>query len=241
MIIKNRGEKYSISYGQKNIEFELFFCNRKTMEVAVHPDCEITIKAPLGTDMEIINRKVLKRARWIIKQIDYFSQFIPRTPARSYVSGETHLYLGKQYRLKLFQGKYDEVKLFRGYFNVSYKDIITPEKVKKLLEDWYITKAQMHFSKSFDNVWDKFVKFDLTKPSFVIKRMQKRWGSLSKNGKITLNLDLIKAPKECIDYVIIHELCHLKYHNHSSDFYKLLDSFNPDWKKAKHKLEFSLI
>ncbi len=241
MITKDEGETYSISYGQKILDFELFFCNRKTMEVAVHPDCTITIKVPLGTDLEIINRKVLKRARWLIRQIGYFSQFIPRTPTRSYVNGETHLYLGKQYRLKLCQGECDAVKLLRGYFNISCKGIVTPEKVKKLLEAWYITKAQIHFSRSFNNCWDKFVKFDLTKPNFVIRRMQKRWGSLSKNGKITLNLDLIKAPKECIDYVVIHELCHLKYHSHSSEFYKLLDSFNPNWKKAKHKLELSLI
>ena len=71
--------------------------------------------------------------------------------------------------------------------------------------------------------------------------MQKRWGSLSDKGTVTLNTDLIRAPKECIDYVVTHELCHLKYNNHGPEFYKLLDSVIPGWEKIKHKLELSMV
>ena len=74
-----------------------------------------------------------------------------------------------------------------------------------------------------------------------IMQLKKRWGSLSKNGTLTLNRDLIKAPKECIEYVIIHELCHLEHHNHGPEFYRLLERSLPDWVKRKHKLEMALI
>ena len=73
-----------------------------------------------------------------------------------------------------------------------------------------------------------------------IRRMKTRWGSLSPNSILTLNMDLIRAPKECVDYVIIHELCHLQYPNHGPGFYKLMESVMPDWGRRKHKLDFSV-
>ncbi len=90
-------------------------------------------------------------------------------------------------------------------------------------------------------VWQKFNGLGIGKPKLSIKRMQKRWGSLSGKGIVTLNADLIRAPKECIDYVVTYELCHLKYYNHSPEFYKLLDSVIPGWEKIKHKLELSMV
>jgi predicted metal-dependent hydrolase len=81
----------------------------------------------------------------------------------------------------------------------------------------------------------------MVQPKLSMKRMQKRWGSLSDKGTVTLNIDLIRAPKECIDYVVTHELCHLKYHDHSPEFYKLLDAVLPGWEKIKHKLELCMV
>ncbi|MBL0699791.1 MAG: M48 family metallopeptidase [Desulfosarcina sp.] len=109
------------------------------------------------------------------------------------------------------------------------------------MNNWCLRKTNIQFNESLTRCWQKFKAFDLTRPSISIKRMKKRWGSLSNKGTVTLNTDLIKAPKECIDYVVTHELCHLKYHDHSPEFYKLLDSVIPRWKKIKHKLELSMI
>ena len=116
-----------------------------------------------------------------------------------------------------------------------------PEVIKQLMDQWYLNKALLHFNESLDRCWKKFQKFDSAKPSISVKRMKKRWGSLSKKGLMTLNPELIKAPKECIDYVVTHELCHIKYHNHSAEFYNLLYSILPDWKMIKQKLELQLI
>jgi len=233
--------KYSVLYGQKTIDFSLFYCNRKTLEIAVHPDSTVVVKAPERSDIELIEKKILKRARWILRQLNYFKQFNPKTPERCYVNGETHLYLGKQYRLKLAEGPENTVRLFRGYFHITCRSKPTPTTAKKLLNQWYLEKAQVQFAMSMDRCWQKFNVLGNGQPRLSIKRMQKRWGSLSNKGTVTLNTELIRAPKECIDYVVTHELCHLKYHDHSPEFYKLLESVVPDWETIKHKLELSMV
>lgn len=234
-------DKRSVIYGRKTIDYNLFYSERKTMEIAVHPDSTVIVKAPINADISVIEKKLNKRARWIIRQLNYFKQYIPKTPDRCYVNGETHLYLGKQYRLKLMEGTENSVKLYRGFFHITCRDAPSPEIAKKLLNGWYLEKASMQFQESMDRCWKKFNNFDFVKPKISIKRMQKRWGSLSDKGTVTLNTALIRAPKECIDYVVTHELCHLKYHNHGPEFYKLLDSVVPGWEKIKHKLELSMV
>ncbi|TLU84919.1 MAG: M48 family metallopeptidase [Chlorobium sp.] len=211
------------------------------MEVAVHPDCSVVVKVPTGSNMVLIETKINKRARWILQQQSYFSQFTPKTPERSYVNGETHLYLGKHYRLKIAQGDENSVKLSRGFFHVTLRDEPNPERAKKLLSKWYVGKASLQFNESLERCWPRFTRFALPKPAITIKRMQKRWGSLSDKGMVTLNTNLVKAPKECIDYVVTHELCHLKHPDHGSEFYKLLDNVIPDWEKVKHKLELGML
>lgn len=233
--------KRSIVYGSNLINYRLLYCDRKTMEIAVHPDSSVIVKAPFESDISLIEKKINKRARWILRQIRYFNQFTPRTPKRCYVNGETHLYLGKQYRLKLKVGTENSVKLSHGFFLITSSNKPTPLTADKMLNEWYLEKAKFHFRDSMDRCWQKFSNFGFNKPKLSIKKMKKRWGSLSEKGIMTLNADLIKAPKECIDYVVTHELCHLKYHNHGPEFYKLLDSVIPDWKKIKHKLELRVV
>jgi predicted metal-dependent hydrolase len=229
------------SYGSEKIEFGYCHVGRKTLEIAVHPNQSVIVKAPLGTEADEIYRKVVRRARWIIKQKNFFRQFEPRTPVRYYVGGETHLYLGKRYRLKIKKGRRDEVKLMRGYFEIQVKGPVSSRKVKNLLDEWCVKKAVDKFREALDRCWLPFRKQSVARPKLQIRRLKKRWGSLSARGILTLNTDLIRAPKECIDYVITHEFCHLKYRDHNSKFYALLKKIVPDWEKRKHKLELTLV
>ena len=233
-------KKHSIMYGGNTIIFSLFYSDRKTMEVSVHPDCTVVVKVPLLTDITLIEKKVFMRSRWILKQLNYFKQFSPKTPERCYLNGETHLYLGKQYRLKVSVGTENSVKLSHGFFYITCRSMLTPGAVKKLLDHWYLEKARLQFFQSMNRSWQKFNGLGIEQPKLSMKRMKTRWGSLSDKGTVTLNTDLIRAPKECIDYVVTHELCHLKYHNHSPEFYALLDSIIPGWKMVKHRLEVTL-
>lgn len=230
-----------VSYGREKIEFSFCHVSRKTLEIAVHPNQSVMVKAPLGVEPAEVQRRVARRARWIIKQRNYFRQFEPGTPARCYVGGETHLYLGKRYRLKIMKGRRDEIKLVRGYFKIQVKGRISSDKIKSLLDAWYTEKAVNKFKDSFDRCLANFKKISLKNPRMQIKRLKKRWGSLSEKGTLTINSDLIRAPQECIDYVVTHELCHLKHKDHSTKFYKLLGKTMPDWEKRKHKLELTLV
>ena len=232
---------HSFVYGSNAIDYNLFYCERRSMEIAVHPDCTVVVKAPAGSGISLIEQKVMKRARWILQQQNYFRQFTPKTPRRCYVNGETHLYLGKQYRLKIAQADENSVKLSRGFFHITLREEPNQERAKKLLSRWYSEKASRQFNDSLERCWPRFTRFAFPKPAISIKRMQKRWGSLSDSGTVTLNTNLVKAPKECIDYVVIHELCHLKYRDHSPEFYKLLDAVIPGWEKVKHKLELGMV
>ncbi len=236
-----QSEKRSFIYGRKTIEYSLFYSKRRTMEIAVHPDSTLIVKAPMGSEFSFLEKKLKKRARWILRQLNYFKQFTPKTPDRCYVNGETHLYIGKQYRLKIGKGNRNSVKLSNGFFHVTCYNKPTPEIAKRLLNKWYLDKASLQFKNCMDRCWSKFNYYAFPKPTISIKRMRKRWRSLSDKGTLTLNTDLVKAPKGCIDYVVIHELCHLKHHDHSPEFYKLLDSVIPGWEKIKHKLEISMI
>lgn len=229
-----------IIYGRTEIYYKLLIMNRKSLEIAVHPDKSVVVKAPQTSTLEAIEGKIKKRARWIKRQIAYFNQFDPRTPDRKYIGGESHLYLGRKYRLKIELSEKDKVLLKNGYFYIE-ATTNKPEHIKQLMDSFYIRLSKMYLPKIFDNCWENFKKGDLNKPNLKLRKMDKRWGSLSDKGQLTLNIKLIQTPKECIEYVVIHELCHLVHHNHSTEFYKLLDRILPDWTKRKQKLEMALI
>jgi len=229
----------TIRYGGQSIAYRLTRSRRKSLEIAVHPDGEVVVKAPLGTDESVVEQRVHQLARWISLQILHFAQFEPRTPARRFVGGESHLYLGRKHRLKITPSDTDGVSLQRGFFNITAADS-SPEHIAALLEKWYRHRANVYFPQALEECWRPFRNKGVSKPVLKIRSMKTRWGSLSGKGVMTLNLELIKAPGECIEYVIIHELCHLLHPHHGSAFYDLLELSLPDWAERKHKLEMTL-
>ncbi|WP_296622860.1 M48 family metallopeptidase [Marivirga sp.] len=229
--------KDKIQYGKSIIDYELSYSERKTLGIKVHPDKCVQVIAPINTDSSEIKEKLRTKAAWILRQQDFFLSFHPITPARRYVGGETHLYLGKQYRLKIMLGDKESVKLNGGRLEVTLNDLENKPKIKRLLQSWYKSKADVHFNKLFDDSLHVSEYLYDGAPTLKYRWMEKRWGSCDRNGTIHLNLELIKAPKTCIEYVIIHEMCHLAHLNHSSAFYKLLDKMYPNWGETKDRLE----
>ncbi len=232
---------HKVNYGTKDIFFEVERSNRKTLAIEVHPDSSVHIIAPEQSSLTDIERKVVKRANWITKQQVYFEQFLPRTPEREYVSGETHYYLGKSYILRINVGSVNEVKLKAGQLQVNCKERYTPEKVKKLLVHWYYKHAEKKFHKLAKEAFSKFKEYDFEEPQLEIRRMAKRWGSCNTVDKITINPELIKAPSKCIEYVLVHEMCHFVVPNHNKAFYQTLSSIMPNWKRWKNILEIKLL
>lgn len=228
----------SLVFGSRKIDYELSFQDRKTLGIKVYPDCRVKVIAPYNTSYETLKIKLREKAPWIIKQQLDFLSFHPLTPPRKYINGETHLYLGRQYKLRVEVAESNEVRLFRGRLLVNKKD---KSLTQNLLDEWYREKARAHFKETLKKILPLFNKYNLHQPELELRHMSTRWGSCTPKGKVILNPELIKAPKGSIEYVIIHELCHLIHHNHTRAFYELQSSIMPDWKKWKERLEHSLV
>lgn len=227
---------HQIQYGETTIQYELTYTSRKTLAISVHPDLRVTVDAPEEADFEAVEAKVRKRASWILKQQREFEKYLPHLPRKQYVSGESHRYLGKQYRLKVIQADYEQVKLTRGQLEVHTLDKRDTAKIREQVEAWYLWQARRVFRQQMREMFKRFHAFDLAYPKLQIRALKARWGSCTPSGNIILNLKLMQVPKQYIDYVIVHELCHLIEHNHSKRFYLLLDSLMPDWRERRREL-----
>jgi predicted metal-dependent hydrolase len=228
---------HRIEYGSSTISFALEYSDRTTLGIEVNPDSTVVVKAPHNSPLESIQMKVSNRARWITKQQRQFAQYAPTLPAQEYISGEGYRYLGRQYRLKVVGSFLEHVRLWQGKLEVSTNDPENTQQIENLVKSWYRSRSQHIFDERYKYCTQLVAQYEIYhERGFEIRTMEKRWGSCTKAGKIMLNTMLVLAPKDCIDYVLIHELCHIRIHNHSSSFYKLLETIIPDWQQRKDYL-----
>ena len=230
--------KDCILYGSTLIEFNIEFVERKTLGIKVHPDGTISLKAPINSTLDDIRNKVHHRAAWILRQKRYFESFGTPTTERQYISGESHLYLGRQYMLRIKEGENNTVHYQNNILEVVCQN---KKEAAKVLQLWYLERAQIKFPEYAKPIIEQFAAYGVQPKSVGIKKMEKRWGYCILDGNIYLNPRLICAPRCCIEYVITHELCHLVYRNHTKEFYALLSKEMPHWEKWKTKLERIMI
>jgi len=206
----------------------------KNIYLKVTPDLEVILTAPYEVKDEFLNKFVEKKKNWIKEKLAFFSKVKIQ---KEYVSGENFEYLGKNFIFKVVESKEELVKIDGNYCFLYVKEKNNFSKKQKLVENWYRNEA----TKLFQEIVDKYAQIIDKKPSKItIRKMKTRWGSCNFNTSyITLNLELIKKQKECIEYVIFHELAHLIYPNHSKRFYNYLAIYMPDWKKRREKLNFN--
>lgn len=237
-----------IDYGTHVIEYRLERRDRATLQITVQPDGVVRVAAPTDAVSEDIAARVLKRARWILAQQAAFAEFRPHTPPRTYVPGETHLYLGRQYRIRVVPAEPGEgasnlsgtprVKMVRGFLEVYGIDFQDTAAIEKHVKEWYRRRAQVQLPSRLELNKQRFLNPNAVQPtSLRLQRMPTRWGSTSPTGSLTLNPDLIRAPMDCIDYVVTHELCHLLVPNHGRRFFELQSLVMPDWERRKQRLE----
>lgn len=227
---------HQIQFGLQDIDYELQLMKRNTLSISVHPDLSVIVRAPENTKLEDIEKKVYHRAKWILNQQRRFEIFLPDVPPRKYVSGESHRFLGRQYRLKVIKSNTEQIKLSRQFLEVYTPDI-NPANARILVENWYREQSSQILQERLSACYAKFAHENIPYPKISIRRMQSSWGSCSAKGMISLNIKLIQVPVEYIDYVIIHELCHLKHLHHEAGFYKLLSRIMPGWEVKKEKLD----
>ena len=205
----------------------------KNITLKVRPNGEAILTAPNSASDEHIKFIIKKRAKWIAQKRAFFVSF--KMPEKEYVSGEDFRYLGRSYRLKVVQSKEECVKLQRGYLELFVKDKSDLKRKENLVYEWYHEKAMLYFFNILQE-FNKIVKQDIK--SVKIRQMKTRWGSCNPyKSYINLNIELIKKPRACIEYVVFHELVHLLYPDHSKNFYDYLTLYMPDWQKRKEILE----
>jgi predicted metal-dependent hydrolase len=201
--------------------------------VACHP---FSVKAPTDATLHAIESKIIHRAAWIDRQQRQFAKYAPALPAPECVSGKGYRYLGRQYRLKLIDSENENIRLWQGRLEVNTSQPFDREHVETTISNWYRDRAIIIFGERYHHSTKLVVPHGIKGDGFQLRTMSKRWGSCTPAGRIFLNPLLISTPKDCIDYVIIHELCHRRFPNHSPSFYKLLGSILPDWSDRKQKL-----
>ncbi|MDQ0160739.1 M48 family metallopeptidase [Alkalibacillus salilacus] len=239
-------EQHQLEYGSHIIQYEIERKNVKHVNLNIKPNMTVVVSAHQDVPLDFIQRFVQKKASWILKHLGKFEKVQPEKKSeREYVSGESYKYLGKQYRLRVkkVQQKEDEhVKYLRGFLYLYVTDPDQYEKKEALMTEWYRKRARVIFQEALDKAYSKLEKYEVPKPTIQIRTMRARWGSCLKDSEtILLNVELIKAPKHCIEYVVLHELIHFKYNDHSDQFYQMLYALMPDWEKRKVILDEEVV
>ena len=232
-----------VAYGEERIKFRLERKKVKNVNLNIRVNGEVVVTAKDEVPLEFIEGFILRKASWIIKQIKYYKAHeVKDNYKKELVSGESIKYLGKQYRLKVVECEEECVKYFRGYIYLYVKDKSNYKKKEKLLNNWFNLKCHEIFESIYDEIYPMVSKYSVPQVEINIRKMKTRWGScISEKNTIILNSDLIRAPKYCIKYVILHELVHMIYKEHNNEFYDFLFILMPDWKERKRILDEEVV
>ena len=240
MQITERLSQHYIAYGGEVIGFSLRRQpSRTATRVAIHvdPDARVLVDAPDAARLADVLVAVKKRARWISQHVNAARARLAHVLPREYVSGESLHYLGRRYRLKVIVNPEALVETrMRGAFITVTAPESASATIRSALDAWYRQRARDHFADRLAAVAAP-LRWVNQLPPMRLRLMTVQWGSCSPAGRITLNPLLVKAPRACIDYVLLHELCHLLHHNHSPRFYRTLDRHMPNWRTMKERLD----
>ena len=232
------GETRTLTAGEETLAYTLKRTGRRrTVGIYIEPDRRLTVLAPSSAGVENVERILRRRLPWIRRQRRELEALPPPSPPRQWVNAETHRYLGRQYRLKLVQGTERSVKLSGGYFRVTLPDPKDRAAVRRLMEAWYRVHALKVITERAERLLKATTWLDVSElPPITIKALTHRWGSTTKAGRITFNADAVKLPPVCLDYVIAHELVHVRIPNHSPAYWRMLGRVMPDWERWRERL-----
>ena len=226
-----------VPYGKTTLRYRLHRAERESLRVSVHPDRRIDVYAPTWASDEEVARRVRRRAAWIKRQLDFFLSFEPRHDLKEYVPGETHRYLGRRYRIRYIPTDSGEptCRLRGAHYEVSAP---TRAGIRPAMETWFAERAEQQLRVVAKRWVELFAEVHGVCPrQLIVRPLQVRWGSCTPSGRLTLNSDLIHHARPSIEYVVVHELCHLIEPNHTRAFWALLARMLPDWEVRREGLE----
>jgi predicted metal-dependent hydrolase len=218
------------------IPYRYCHSRRRTLGITVRPDKSVSVRVPLRTPLHEIRAFVAGRAAWIAK---VWAEFDRRSPVQlqSYADGATFLFQGSEYRLVLETGPLEAVRLQGKSLVVTTTDQTSPARLPGVVDAWYLERAREIFGVRLIACHRRMQPEGIPLPPVTIRPMKSRWGSYSyRTRRISLNLNLIKLPQECLDYVIIHELCHINVRHHGPGFWRLVGRYVLDHVEIRRKL-----
>lgn len=231
--------KRSVIVEGQEICYQLARKNVKNLNLRVRKDGSVFVSANEMVPYNEIDTFICSKASYILKAIDHFREMVKHKPQpKQYVSGETFYIQGRGLRLQVSQAKKDTISSDGVYIFLEVKDINDVEKKRRIVTRFLDQECKTVFNEVMEGLYPLVKKYGIEKPTLRIRDMETRWGScLAKKRIITLNKRLLESPRNCIEYVVMHELCHLIHPNHSKTFYAFLSMLMPDWKERKITLE----
>jgi len=222
----------------KNFDYKIILSRRRTISIIVSPDKGVIVKAPLRTPADAIRKFVSEKSEWIRKTLEGFNSLKKIDSSEGYYDGDRILLYGRYHRLKLHPAKEYYVKLSDDdTIEAGYAGSNDPVLIRAMLERWFRLIAQKRLTPKFRELLTKYSDYGFKPSAFSVRHMKKRWGSCSSKGKIAISYDLIRLDEVYAEYVIVNELCHLRHHNHSAEYYALLSEVYPGWKDVRKELQ----
>jgi hypothetical protein len=221
---------------QGEIRYRVIFSGRRSISLIVSPDKGVIVRAPYGTSLKSIERFVGEKSEWINRHLEMHSRLTRINHGREYSEGEIHLFMGREYRLKLKKSEQLYVRADHDALEVATNNTGDAIMIRALLERFYRHQAENYLAGRFEDIAGRLRNKGYIPASFCVRALKSRWGSCSFHGKITISSELIKLDPVFADYVIVHEMCHLKHHNHGKEFYRSLEELIPDYKSIRKAL-----
>lgn len=237
--MKRKQEQRIVKGKERSLEYTLIRKSVKNLNMRVKPEGIILVSANPLVPVRYIDNFVLSHEQTLIKALDKYEKIrANRVQPLQYVSGEKIRYLGEDYHLLLEGSKVEGVDILGKFINLRVKDTTDFARKERVMNKWFVKMQKEVFFQICDEIYPLFQPYGIKYPLIKIRSMKSRWGSCQPTkGVITLNAKMIAAPREAIEYVVLHEFAHFIHPNHSKDFYALVESLMPDWKQRKGMLQ----
>ena len=217
----------------KTLNYELVRAKIKNMYILIR-DGKVIVKVPRSISDNRVTDFINSKEDWIVKKLKEVEE--KSVKEKKFVSGEVFKILGNNYILKVERGDFKKsiVNMENGFINVFVNEDSSADKIRDLIDKMYYKLAIVVVDKSVD-MWRGVI--NIAPDVVVIKKLKTAWGKCNSKRKITINPDLMKYDQRVIDYVVLHEFCHLRYMNHSKDFWNMVSKYMPDYKLLRNELK----
>lgn len=230
--LETKAKKVSIQIEEKNI---------KNLRLRVLHNCDVKISVPKGVSYSSISDFIQTKSKWIEKNIKKFEVVKPDKSILMIKNGSSVKILGRQYRLFIKSGIENSISKNDLTLIVKTKDTTDFLAIENQYNKYFKKEAKMFFNERVEKLYPIIKKYNVVRPEIKIRKMKTMWGTCKPlKGFLTINYHLYKAPKACIDYVILHELAHFIYPRHNKDFYNFISIYMPDWQELKRQLDFEM-